>query len=144
MKKHFFLLACLFTLQTAVFADNDRIITVEQLPANAQRFIKDFFPNIAVSYAEMESEMFDTSYEIIFVNGSKAEFNKKGDWKEVDCKFSEVPAGVIPQQIQQYVDTNHKGVKILEIDRDSNDYEIQLNNKMELKFDLQFRFIGID
>ena len=144
MKRIIFLLTCLVVIQTAAFAGKDRMITVDQLPNNAQQFIEKYFANVAVSYAKMDSEIFDTSYEVIFVNGSKVEFDRKGEWTDVDCKFSEVPTGIVPSLIQDYVMAHHKDMKVVEIDRDNKDYEIKLSNKLELKFDLKYNLIGYD
>lgn len=44
MKKVLLLLVCLFTLQTVVWADDDKPIQVNQLPQTAQTFIKTHFP----------------------------------------------------------------------------------------------------
>ena len=82
---------------------HDRPISVSELPEKAQQFIRQHFPNEKVSFAKMERELFDTTYEVIFTSSSKVEFLKNGDWKEVDCKYSTVPAAIIPQQIAQYV-----------------------------------------
>ena len=104
MKKLLILAAAVFALGTStVSADNDRPISVSELPEKAQQFIRQHFPNEKVSFAKMERELFDTTYEVIFTSSSKVEFLKNGDWKEVDCKYSTVPAAIIPQQIAQYV-----------------------------------------
>ena len=51
MKKVLLLLVCLFTLQTVVWADDDKPIQVNQLPQTAQTFIKTHFPNNKVAMA---------------------------------------------------------------------------------------------
>jgi hypothetical protein len=128
-----------------IFADNDRIITVGELPAEAQNFIKKYFETNEVSYAKVEDKLFDRkNYEVVFVDGSKVEFNKQGEWKEINCKFKEIPAGIVPQKIVDYVKVNFLNCKIIEIDRNSRDYEIHLSNDIELKFDLSFNLIDID
>ena len=89
MKKLLILAAAVFALGTStVSADNDRPISVSELPEKAQQFIRQHFPNEKVSFAKMERELFDTTYEVIFTSSSKVEFLKNGDWKEVDCKYS--------------------------------------------------------
>ena len=52
MKKILVLFVCLFSLQTVVRADNDRPITVAQLPAAAQQFIKKYFADVNVAFAK--------------------------------------------------------------------------------------------
>ena len=92
------LLAALFAALSILpaSAGNDRIIVVGELPAAAQQFITTHFKGVEVSYAKVDEDWFDKEYKVVFVNGSKVEFLKNGDWKEVDCKYGEVPAGVVP------------------------------------------------
>ena len=55
-----------------------------------------------------------------------------------------VAAAIVPQQIRDYVAKNFAGRKIVSIDRDKRDWEVKLDNGLDLKFDLQFRLIEID
>ena len=90
MKKLVFLLVCLFTLQTVARADDDKPIQVTQMPQLAQQFIKQHFSDSKVALAKMESDFLYKSYEVIFTNGNKVEFDKKGNWEEVDFPKREV------------------------------------------------------
>jgi hypothetical protein len=143
MKKIILSLVC-FVIATAAFADKDKPISVDRLPANSKQFIATYFADSKVSYAKVETDFLDKTYAVVFVDGNKVEFNKKGEWKDVDCKYSQVPSGIIPKKIRDYVAANHSDQKIIEIDRDRRDYEVKLNNDLELKFDLKFNIIGID
>lgn len=144
MKKILLLLVCLFSLQTAVRADDDRPIAVTQLPASAQQFIKKHFSGNQVAFAKMEKDWFSKSYDVTFTNGNKLEFDENGEWTDIDCKYTSVPAAIVPKAIADYVAQNYKDVRILKIDRDTRDYEVKLSNRLELKFDLQFNLIDID
>ena len=130
MKKFTILLASLAVMASSVpaFAGKDRIITVGELPAVAQQFVQTHFKAVEVSYAKVDEEL----------------FAKDGAWKEVDCKYGEVPAAIVPQQIRDYVAKNFAGRKIVSIDRDKRDWEVKLDNGLDLKFDLHFRLIEID
>ena len=145
MKKLLILAAAMLTFGTlTVHADNDRPITVSELPQKAQQFIQQHFPNEKVSFAQVGNGLFDTAYEVIFTSSSKVEFQKNGDWKEVDCKYSTVPAAIIPQQIAYYVSQHYPDTAVVQIDRDKRDYEVKLTNGLELTFDLKFNLIDID
>lgn len=144
MKKVLFLLVCLFTMQTMVFADEDKPIQVSQMPQAAQSFIKQHFAGRKVALSKMETDLFKKSYEVIFTDGDKVDFDKKGNWTEVDCKHSMVPSAVIPASILTYVKQHYSDAKILKIDRDDKDYEVKLSNRAELKFDTKFNLIDID
>ncbi|WP_300814220.1 PepSY-like domain-containing protein [uncultured Bacteroides sp.] len=143
MKKLILLLVCVFTASMAM-ADNDKPIQVNQLPAKAQTFISTYFKNSKVAMAKQESELFYKSYDVIFTNGEKLEFDKDGEWTEVQCRQSEVPSPIVPGAISSYVKTNYPDAKILEIERDKKEYEIKLSNRWEIKFDSQMRVIDID
>ena len=103
MKQIILLFACLFALQGLAKADDDRAITVDQLPQKAQEFIQKYFPKNEISLAKMEKDFWEKKYEVVFVNGEKAEFLKDGSWEKVDCKYSTVPTGIVPQAIKDYV-----------------------------------------
>lgn len=145
MRKLFALVAlvCLTVSSMVVFAE-DKPISVDKLPAKATKFINQYFSDLKVAYATQDDDMFDKSYEVGFVGGNKVEFTKKGDWTDVDCKSSRVPVGIIPKAIQSYIKINHPDAYVVEIDRDTRDYEVKLNDRVELKFDLNGNIIGFD
>lgn len=144
MKKLLTLMLCLFSLQMVVRADNDKTIQINQLPKKAQLFIETHFSGVKVAYAKEESELLDKNYDVVFTNGNKVEFDKKGEWKQVDCKQSELPAGIVPEKIKDYVTENYSGEKMLKIERDKKTYEVKLSNKLELKFNMKFNLIELD
>ncbi len=143
MKKLFLLLVSVFTLQFAS-ADNDKPIAFEQLPATAQQFVKQNFADQKVAFVKKESELFDASYELMFVSGDKIEFNKKGEWTDVRCKHTGVPAAVVPAKIAEFVKSSYPDAKILSLEKDRYSYEVRLSNFWEIKFDLQFNVIDMD
>ena len=111
MKKMMFLFVSLFVMNLAVFADNDKPIQVTEMPKGAQSFVKSDFANQSVAVAKMETDFFDKTYDVIFTNGDKVEFDKKGNWTKVDCEHTQVPQAVIPAAIQQYVSKNYPDAK---------------------------------
>lgn len=145
IKKSIIALICLIGLQTQVMADNDKPINITQLPATAQQIIKSNFASKKVALAKMESGLLDKSYDVIFTTGEKIEFDRKGNWTEVDCKRTAVPAKLVPAQIANYVKANYTGNKILKIEKDDNNsYEITLSSGVEIKFNKNFQVIDID
>lgn len=144
MKKLVMMLVCMFAVHTMVMADNDKPIQVNQLPAKAQTFIKTYFKSQKVALAKQESELFYKSYDVVFTNGEKVEFDKAGEWTEVQCRQNEVPAQIVPEGIKNYVKANYPDAKILQIERDKKEYEVKLSNRWEIKFDSKMRVIDID
>ncbi len=145
MKKILFALVAFLSFGvSAVKADNDKIINKNELPAQAQQFINEHFNGVKLSYAKLERDFLENSYEVMLANGAKLEFSSKGAWEDVDCRYGEVPAAIIPQPIKEYIKSNYPGEKVLKIERERNRYELKLSNRLELIFDENFRIIDID
>lgn len=143
MKHWLIALACVFTVSTAAYADNDKPVSVSELPAAAQQTLKKYFGKQKVALAKMESGLLDKSYDVIFTNGEKIEFNRSGEWTEISCKTSGVPAGLIPAGISQYIKSNYPDARVLAIERDK-EYEVDLSNRVELTFNKSFQIVDID
>lgn len=144
MKKLAILLVCVFAVSTVAMADNDKPIQIGQLPTAAQTFITTHFKGNKVALAKQETELFDKSYDVIFTNGEKIEFDKSGEWTEVSCKINGVPAAIVPQGIKTYVESNYPDAKVMKIERNRHEIEVQLSNRWEITFDNQMRVIDID
>ena len=143
MNRIFIIITLLITINCNIYADKDKSIKIEELPQNAQVFIKNYFPDIEVSFAKTDNEIFDRNYEVFFVNGCKVEFDRKGNWIDVDCKFMEVPAEIIPSKIRDFLAKHHKNNKVIKISKE-DDYEVEIDTGIELKFDLKYNFRGYD
>ena len=83
-------------------------------------------------------------YDVIFSNGNNIEFDRNGEWEDIDCKSSFVPNAIVPNKIKSYVSSNYPGMRIIKIDRDRKEYGVDLSNGIELTFDKNFKLIDID
>lgn len=137
-------LVCLVTFQVSAVADNDKPVSMTQLPTTAQQLIKKYFSKKKVALAKQETGLFEKSYDVVFNNGEKVEFDRRGNWTEIDCKMSAVPVALVPAKIAQYVKSTYPGTKILKIEKDDNRYEIKLSNRLEITFNSSFQVVDID
>ena len=145
MKKILLTLVAIFSVGIfSAIANNDRVINKSQLPAPAQQFLNEHFAGVDLTYAKEERDIFKHSFEVRLADGTKIEFTSKGEWDEVECRFGEVPAAIVPQAIKEYIDKNYAGAKVLYIEKDRNDYEVKLSNRLELKFDKDLNIYDID
>ena len=131
---------------SAMSADDGRPISFEALPDNSKEFIVRYFDPEEIAFAQKEREIFDVSYEVFFTDGSKVEFDRKGEWESIDFSKARkaIPTGIIPEPIEAYVQKNHSDHVIVKIDRDKLDLEIELNNGLEIKFNKKYQIIGYD
>ncbi|WP_264553615.1 PepSY-like domain-containing protein [Flavobacterium sp. N2038] len=120
------------------------VIKKEALPANAQTFLKTHFGSKKPSYILEDKEILSTEYKVQFDNKTEIEFDKKGNWKEVDAKGSKIPSSIIPKKIASYVKTNFPKEKVTKIELGTSGYETKLTNGLELKFNLKGDFSKID
>ena len=145
MKKILLILVAVFSVGIfAAVADNDKLINKSQLPKAAQEFIDAHFAGVDLLYAKEDCNILFNSYEVRLANGVKVEFSSKGNWEEVDGGQSAVPAAIVPQPIKDYIEENYAGERILVIEKNRNDYEVKLSNRLELKFDKNFNIYDID
>ena len=135
--------ACLF-FGTVLRADRDRMIAPGQLPAAAQTFVKQYFPDQTISYATKDVDHMKTTYEVRLDDGTEIDFTSKGEWDKVDTKFKPVPAGLIPEAIASYVQANFPNVPIVKIDKERSGYDVELSNELELKFNNKGQLMYID
>jgi hypothetical protein len=143
MKK---LMILMFALTpAAALAGDDRPVSFDRLPAAAQKLIRDHFPDSRVSLATVDREILDTSWDVIFTDGSSIEFDSRGDWKEIECRGeARVPAGVMPAAMVDFMGEQFPGARVRDIERDRRGFEVNLDNWRELRFDHHGNFLGYD
>lgn len=115
------------------------------LPAAAQTMLKKYFPKKQVNHIKIDKPLIgNADYDVVLSDGTEIDFDHKGDWKEIDCGINSVPKGVLPVAITNYIAKNYKGAKIIKVDKESNKYEIELSNGLDLEFDRAGNFLRVD
>lgn len=98
MKRTFLatVLSIVFALvAVACHSSDEKEIGYTELPVQAQQFVQQYFSSAAYTYVEKEKDNGKWEYEATLSDGTKIDFNNKGEWKSVDCKFSALPSGII-------------------------------------------------
>lgn len=139
-KMMFILLAFVMTMSMPVMSDNDRVITFDQLPAPAQAMLKQHFGDKVPLVITADRSDFNVMYQ----SGEKVGFDKKGNWREIECKRSSVPEALVPEQIKAAVKKSFPGTTIQKIDRDRRGYDVELDNGLDLEFNKKFQMVEID
>lgn len=137
-------ICCMVSCNMVANAGNDKSITVNALPAKAQTLLNNHFNGQKVMLATIESGVVSRSYDVVLQNGTKLEFDKKGNLTEIDCKQGIVPALLIPQAIKSYLKDNYAGQSVKKIEMNKNEYEVELTNGLDLTFNKHFQLIDID
>ena len=137
-------ICCMVSCNMVANAGNDKPISVNALPAKAQTLLNNHFNGQKVMLATIESGVVSRSYDVVLQNGTKLEFDKKGNLTEIDCKQGIVPALLIPQAIKNYLEVNYAGQSVKKIEIKKNEYEVELVNGLDLTFNKHFQLIDID
>ena len=139
--KYFLLMAMVMTMSLTMSADDDdRVITYDQLPQAAQTFLKQHFAKKVPLVVTADWDDFTIRYE----SGEKIEFDRSGNWKDIECYNSKVPNETVPDQISSYITQNYPGKSIIKLERHRSVYEVKLNNGMEIEFNRNFQVVDVD
>lgn len=137
-------ICCMVSCNMVANAGNDKPISVNALPAKAQTLLSNHFNNQKVMLATIETGVINKTYDVVLQNGTKLEFDKKGNLTEIACKQGKVPDQLIPQAIKNYLMANYAGQSVKKIEMNKNEYEVELANGLDLTFNKHFQLIDID
>ena len=137
-------ICCMVSCNMVANAGNDKPISVNALPAKAQTLLSQHFNGQKVMLATIETGVINKSYDVVLQNGTKLEFDKRGNLTEIDCKQATVPDQLIPQAIKNYLMANYAGQSVKKIEMNKNEYEVELANGLDLTFNKHFQLIDID
>lgn len=137
-------ICCMMSFSFVANAGNDRPVNVKEFPAKAQTLLSKHLKGQKVMLATIESGVVSRSYDVVLRNGTKLEFDKKGNLTEIDCKQGIVPSQLIPQPIKNYLKENYRGEAVRKIELNKKEYEVELTNGIDLTFNKHFQLIDID
>lgn len=137
-------ICCMVSCNIVANAGNDKPISVNALPAKAQTLLSQHFNGQKVMLATIETGVINKTYDVVLQNGTKLEFDKKGNLTEIDCKQGKVPVKLIPQAIRNYLMENYPAQAVKKLEMNKNEYEVELANGLDLTFNKHFQLIDID
>ena len=68
----------------AMVSCDDKVVTIDQLPAPAQSYLTENYPDQKVLIIKKDIEDFSTRYEVTLESGMKVEFDGNGSLRDVD------------------------------------------------------------
>lgn len=142
--KSLLILVFAFGLVSCGSDDDDQLIGVEQLPAQAVNFIDTHFPDAEILSITMDSNDSNSKFEVKLNNGFDIDFDENGQWTEVEGHGQQVPDAIIPNPVLAYVQSHYPDAFIEEISKKNGKIKIDLSNDIDLVFDLDGNFIKID
>ena len=128
---------------TTMASCHERPVTYEQLPAQAQTFIKNNFPGDKMTLATEDDDVIRPDYEVRLASGTEIEFDYSGLMKKVSSR-SAIPADIVPVAIRNYVATHYPDAVFREYEIGKRTHEVTLSNGLEFKFNSRYQVIEVD
>lgn len=141
MKKMILVIAVSLSLLLTVGCDKETIISEQEIPTEVKVYISAHFPSSSIIRAIKEKGESER-YEITLSEGFKLEFDSNNKIIDIDGP-PKLPDSVIPSTIHNYVNSNYPGNHIIGWEIQSNNQEVQLNNSIELVFNMAGVFLRI-
>ncbi|TRO65255.1 PepSY-like domain-containing protein [Christiangramia sabulilitoris] len=130
----------------ARFFNADVHVAVSSLSQDILNYVSSNYPDLTIIEAELED---NGNFEIYLSNGLELIFDSAGNFLGIDDDENEdfddeyIPVEEIPQNILDFINSNFPGIEIDEAERENNgNYEIELENDVELIFDANGNFLG--
>lgn len=140
MKRIVMLIVAVLAVTVTINARDTYARSASVLPKAAQSVLTKNF-KAGVSLVKIER----TEYEVTLLDGSEISFDKQGNWKSVEVADNhKVPDAFLQQGIREYVNKNHRGARIVGIDKERSGYEVELSDGIDIKFDRTGRFVRYD
>lgn len=108
-------------------------------------FVATYFPKAKIRTAQQ----FEDEIEVKLTDNTEIGFYLNLDWKNIDCEdaiiYVSVPTELVPEPITTFVKNNYVHNHIEEIGKEpKGGWEIELDNKLEFKFDGKYNLTSID
>ncbi|MDE6870961.1 MAG: PepSY-like domain-containing protein [Bacteroidales bacterium] len=139
MKRLVLIFAALLTF-AAVSGAAVKSLNFEKLPIQAQEYVKSNVPDLSIALIKKDGSEFD----VVFANGMKISFDKKGVWRKIKCKKYHVDERLIPALIREKVNELYPGSRYEKIEKDGKNFEVELVSGIELTFNSKYKLTHID
>lgn len=143
MKKIIVVMASIIIPLTAC-ADHEYLVEFADLPISAQNFIQKYYNANDIVYVECEHEGMRHEYNVRMRDATEIEFDLHGTLESIDSKMSPLPPGIVPKVVVDYLKLHYAGRYVVKYAIDYRNIEIELDNDLELLFDLEGNFLRMD
>ena len=118
---------------------HDKATSPESLPENALSFITEHFQDEKIAFAKEDRDLLKISYEIVLTDGTKLEFRRNGELKEINRHRNSIPDGIIPQAAADKVNELYPDSFITKSEYDDGELELKTGQwlRTEIRQELQ-------
>ena len=120
-----------------------KYLAVSETPGQIISYINAHFPKSEIISVKKDKEVLKTEYKVKLNTMVELEFDGNFSIKKIESK-SALPQSVVPEKIVAYIHKNYPNNKILEWKKEKKGQKIELDNDIDVVFDLNGNFLGID
>ena len=120
-----------------------KYLAVSETPGQIISYINAHFPKSEIISVKKDKEVLKTEYKVKLNTMVELEFDGNFSIKKIESK-SALPQSVVPEKIVAYIHKNYPNNKILEWKKEKKGQKIELDNDIDVVFDLNGKFLGID
>lgn len=120
-----------------------KYLAVSETPGQIISYINAHFPKSEIISVKKDKEVLKTEYKVKLNTMVELEFDGNFSIKKIESK-SALPQSVVPEKIVAYIHKNYPNNKILEWKKEKRGQKIELDNDIDVVFDLNGKFLGID
>ena len=121
----------------------DKIKPEDKLPTEIKTYLTTHYPNQLVTEANIDISDSTNTYEVKLNNATSLEFNYLKEILDIDGN-TELPKSTISSKIFDYVSVNYPQNFITGWEMDEGKQEVELNDRVDLEFDMNNDFLQID
>jgi len=150
MKKTVTILALFALIFTSCSSDDDNnsndseiVLTEAQIPSEITVYITEHFSTNTTNIVIEDTDDNVITYEVYLSESVQLEFNSNFEIIEIDSLY-QLPDSVIPQAILDYIALNYPTNFINGWELENNHQQVDLNNNIELEFEMNGDFIRVD
>jgi len=143
MKTKLLLLIVTIVSISHITYSQDKLLAVSEIPEEITSYINNNFSKNVIIKAIKDTDGLSFNYEITLDDLTKLEFNNKKQIIEIESK-TKLPDSVIPSNILNYVHSYYPNNYIRSWESDTRNQKIELNNGIDLIFDINGYFLKID
>ena len=119
-----------------------KYLAVSETPGQIISYINAHFPKSEIISVKKDKEVLKTEYKVKLNTMVELEFDGNFSIKKIESK-SALPQSVVPEKIVAYIHKNYPNNKILEWKKEKKGQKIELDNDIDVVFDLNGKFLGI-
>lgn len=121
----------------------EKYLAVSETPGQIISYINAHFPKSEIISVKKDKEVLKTEYKVKLNTMVELEFDGNFSIKKIESR-SALPQSVVPEKIAAYIHKNYPNNKIIEWKKEKKGQKIELDNDIDLLFNMNGKFLRID